>query len=117
VRLSDGVRIAVPGFQPMAVYEVVLANLLPTLERRPDPVSVEEALSWAGEPLATQEVAVLTGLSFEEAREALGRVAVESHLGFDGLWTLPRYSKLSIAPSSEPASGATASASRSSSGA
>ena len=25
-----------------------------------------------------------------EARERLGRVAVEEHVGFDGLWTLPR---------------------------
>ena len=49
------------------------------------------------------------------AREALGRVAVETHLGPDGLWTLPRYRKLSIAPSSERASGATASAAVSSS--
>ena len=117
VRLSDGVRIAVPGFQPMAVYDVVLANLLPDVERRPDPASVEEALSWAEMPLATQEVAVLLGLSLEGAREELGRVAVESHLGFDGLWSLPRYSKLSIAGRSDRASDATASASASASGA
>jgi len=116
VRLSDGVRIAVPGFQPLAVYDVVLANLLPRCERRVDPVSVEEVLSWAGEPLATQEVAVLMDLSLEDAREELGRVAVETHLGFDGLWTLPRYRKLSIAPSNDRASDATASASTSSSG-
>jgi hypothetical protein len=116
IRLSDGVRIAVPGFQPLAAYEVVLANLLPEIERRPDPASVEEVLSWADEPLATQEVAVLMDLSLQGAREELGRVAVETHLGFDGLWTLPRYRKLSIAPSNEPASAATASASVSSSG-
>lgn len=116
VRLSDGVRIAVPGFQPFAVYDVVLANLVPGLERRSEPASVEQALGWAGEPLATQEVAVLMDLSLEGAREALGNVAVETHLGFDGLWTLPRYKKLSIAPSSDRASGATASASTSSSG-
>ena len=117
VRLSDERHIAVPGFQPMAVYDVVLANLLPDVERRPDPASVEEALAWAEMPLATQEVAVLLGLSLEGAREELGRVAVESHLGFDGLWSLPRYSKLSIAGSSDRASDATASASASASGA
>jgi predicted DsbA family dithiol-disulfide isomerase len=110
VRLSDGVRIAVPGFQPAAVYEVVLANLLPDRERRPLPESVEEALGWADEPLATAEVAALMDLSLEGAREELGRVAVETHLGFDGLWTLPRYRKLSIAASSDRASDATASA-------
>lgn len=116
VRLSDGVRIAVPGFQPFAVYDVVLANLLPTVERRAEPASVEQALGWAGEPLATQEVAVLMDLSLEGAREELGNVAVETHLGFDGLWALPRYRKLSIASSSDRAWGATASASTSSSG-
>jgi predicted DsbA family dithiol-disulfide isomerase len=117
VRLSDGVRIAVPGFQPMAVYDVVLANLVPGVDRRPDPASVEETLGWAGEPLASQEVAVLMGMSFEGAREQLGRVAVETHLGFDGLWTLPRYSRLSIAPSSDRESAATTSAPTSSLGA
>src|SRR4051812_49522504 len=33
VRRSDGVRIAVPGFQPFPVYDVILANLVPDLER------------------------------------------------------------------------------------
>lgn len=117
IRVRDGTRIAIPGFQPFAVYDVALANLLPGQERRPDPASVEEALAWADEPLATQEVAVLMDLSFEGAREELGRTAVETHLGFDGLWSLPRYSRLSIAPSSDRASDATASASTSSSGA
>jgi predicted DsbA family dithiol-disulfide isomerase len=114
VRLSDGVKIAVPGFQPFAVYDVVLANLIPDLPRRPDPERVEEVLHWAGEPLATQEVAVLLDCTREEAREALGRAAVEAHLGFDGLWTLPRYTKLSIAPSSSDAPDTTTSAAPSS---
>src|SRR3954454_21733175 len=34
VRVSDGVRIAVPGFQPFAVYDVVTANLIPGVDRR-----------------------------------------------------------------------------------
>ncbi|MFL5845722.1 MAG: DsbA family protein [Solirubrobacteraceae bacterium] len=117
IRLADGLRVAIPGFHPFGVYEVALANMLPGHTRRPEPVSVEEALTWAGEPLATVEVAELMGLSLEGAREELGRVAVETHLGFDGLWTLPRYRKLSIAPSSDDASEATASASVSSPGA
>ena len=111
IRLEDDVLIAIPGFQPWAVYEVALANLLPGVEPRPQPSSVEEVLDWASEPLATQEVAAVMDCSYEAAREELGRVAVERHLGFDGLWTLPRYTKLSIAPSSERASGTTASAS------
>jgi predicted DsbA family dithiol-disulfide isomerase len=89
VRRSDGVRIAVPGFQPFAVYDVVTANLVPGLDRRPAPESVEEVLAWTGTPLATQEVAVVCDIPFREARERLGRVAVEQHVGSDGFWTLP----------------------------
>jgi predicted DsbA family dithiol-disulfide isomerase len=114
-RRSDGVRIAVPGFQPFAVYDVATANLVPGLDRREPPESVEEVLEWANEPLATQEVAVVCGLEFLEAREQLGRVATEHHLGTDGFWTVPRYSKPSSTDNSERASGATASASESAS--
>src|SRR3954451_19931096 len=59
VRVDDGVRIAVPGFQPWAVYDVVLANLVPGLARRDPPDAVEEVLAWTGTPLATKEVAVV----------------------------------------------------------
>ena len=110
IRLEDEALIAIPGFQPWAVYEVALANLLPGAEPRPEPASVEEVLDWAGEPLATQEVAAVMDCSYEDAREQLGRTAVERHLGFDGLWTLPRYTRPSMAPSSERASDTTASA-------
>ena len=88
VRVSDGVKIAVPGFQPFAVYDVVTANLVPDVDRRPPPESVEEVLRWTGTPLATKEVAVVCGIDFAEARERLGRVAEEQHVGADGFWTL-----------------------------
>lgn len=88
VRASDGVRIAVPGFQPFAAYDVVLANLVPGTERRPAAESVTEVLEWADCPLATREVAVLCDMPQERAREELGRVAIEEHLGTDGLWIL-----------------------------
>lgn len=87
-RLADGVRIAVPGFQPFSVYDVILANLVPGEERRDHAPGVEEVLRWAGTPLASQEVAVLCQIDLHDAREQLGRVATERHLGFDGLWTL-----------------------------
>jgi predicted DsbA family dithiol-disulfide isomerase len=87
-RLTDGVTIAVPGFQPFTVYDVVLANLVPAAERRPAAGSVEEVLAWAGSPLATAEVAAVAGLERADAREALGRVASERHVGADGFWTL-----------------------------
>jgi hypothetical protein len=84
---ANGRQIDVPGFQPFAAYEVAVANVAPGLERREAPSSVLELLEWAGEPLATREVAVVCEISHERAREELGRVAVERHLGFDGLWS------------------------------
>jgi len=89
VRKVDGVRIAVPGFQPFAVYDVVTANLVPGLERRDPPASAAEVLAWTGTPLATQEVAVVRDISFDEAHEELSRVALLQPLGYDGFWTLP----------------------------
>jgi predicted DsbA family dithiol-disulfide isomerase len=89
VRKADGVRIAVPGFQPFAVYDVIMANLVPGIERRDPPQSAEEVLAWTGTPLATKEVAVVRDIGFTEAREELSRVAVEQPLGHDGFWTLP----------------------------
>jgi predicted DsbA family dithiol-disulfide isomerase len=87
-RRADGVRIAVPGFQPFAVYDVITANLVPNLERRPAPDSVEEVLEWTGTPLASIEVAVVCDIPFDDARERLARVAVEQPVGADGYWTL-----------------------------
>jgi predicted DsbA family dithiol-disulfide isomerase len=88
VRVSDGVKIAVPGFQPFAVYDVVTANLVPGVDRRGPASSVEEVLAWTGTPLATKEVAVVCDLEFAQARERLGRVADEQHVGADGFWSL-----------------------------
>ncbi len=87
-RLTDGVKISVPGFQPFAAYDVVLANLLPDLERRDPPEDAAEVLQWAGTPLASQEVATIMDISRPDAREALGRVAEERHVGAEGFWTL-----------------------------
>jgi hypothetical protein len=89
VRQPDGVKVAVPGFQPFPVYDVVAANLMPEVERRAAPSGPEEVLAWAGTPLATKEVAVLCNISFDDAREELSRVAVEQPLGQDGFWSLP----------------------------
>jgi len=87
LRLEDGVRIAVPGFQPFPVYDVILANLVPNVERREPPGSAEEVLRWTGAQLASKEVAVVCDVSVEHAREDLCRVADEEHVGFDGFWT------------------------------
>ncbi|MGI8903258.1 MAG: DsbA family oxidoreductase [Solirubrobacteraceae bacterium] len=87
-RSSDGLRLAVPGFQPLAAYEVAIANLHPEAQRRPDPRDVEEVLDWAGEPLASAEVAAVCAIELDDARERLGRVAIEEHVGADGFWRL-----------------------------
>ena len=84
----DGVTLSLPGFQPLAAYLVALANVGPDLDHRDDPGDVSAVLRWAGEPLATAEVAAVCGIELEDAREQLGRVADEDHIGFEGLWTL-----------------------------
>jgi predicted DsbA family dithiol-disulfide isomerase len=89
VRVADGVRIAIPGFQPFAVYDVILANLVPGIDRRDPPEHVEEVLGWTATPLATAEVAAVCDIPHDQARERLGRVATECHVGFDGFWSLP----------------------------
>ena len=80
--------IAVPGFQPAAAYEVVVANLAPDLPRREPPDTVEEVLAWADAPLATVEVAAVCDISAEQAREQLHAVAEEHPLGSDAFWSL-----------------------------
>ena len=54
-----GRRLEAGGFQPLEAYDVVIANLDPTLERRPpadDPIEVLSAFPY---PLATAEVAAV----------------------------------------------------------
>ncbi len=87
-RIKREVTISVPGFQPFAAYDTILANLVPGLERREPPSSVEELLLWARTPLATKEVAVVCDIEVDEARQELGHVATERHLGADGFWSL-----------------------------
>jgi hypothetical protein len=57
-----------PGFNPVEAYEVAIANLAPELERRQKPKHVEDVLAWAGEPLATAEVALIMQLDPRNAR-------------------------------------------------
>ncbi len=83
-----GGRAAVPGFNPIEAYEVVLANLAHELERRPKPESVEELLAWAGEPLATAEVLAVLQRPEAEVRTELGRRAVPIPSGADFFWRL-----------------------------
>ena len=95
---AGGRRLEAGGFQPVEAYDVVIANLDPTLARRPpagDPVDVLAAFPY---PLATGEVAAVMA----EHLEAPDRGAAEAALidatgagravripaGDDALWAL-----------------------------
>jgi predicted DsbA family dithiol-disulfide isomerase len=79
---------AVPGFNPIEPYEMAIANVAPELRPAPAPASAGEVLAWAGEPLATAEVAGVLGVDRAEARSALEAEAVERPAGADAYWTL-----------------------------
>jgi 2-hydroxychromene-2-carboxylate isomerase len=85
--LIDG--FSVPGFNPVEVYETAIANRAPQLVRRPRPRTAVELLAWAGEPLATAEVALVMQADVARVRRQLERAAVWSPAGADGYWTLP----------------------------
>jgi predicted DsbA family dithiol-disulfide isomerase len=80
--------VAIPGFNPVEVYESALHNLAPELERRGRPSAVDEALGWAGEmPLATAEVALLLEIGATAARTALAGVGAQPiAAGADFYW-------------------------------
>jgi predicted DsbA family dithiol-disulfide isomerase len=78
-------RFDAPGFQPVEVYETAIANLAPELDRRRPPDSVEEVLEWAGEPLATAEVASTCGIERDDAESELAAIARAD----GGWWSLP----------------------------
>jgi 2-hydroxychromene-2-carboxylate isomerase len=55
----DGRTLEAGGFQPLEAYDVVVANLDPTLERRPPATDPVEVLSAFPYPLTTAEVAAV----------------------------------------------------------
>jgi predicted DsbA family dithiol-disulfide isomerase len=85
---SASATFVIPGFNPVEVYETAIANLAPELERRPKPETVQELLAWAGEELATAEVAMVMQIRPQRARAALSRVARPRAAGADCYWTL-----------------------------
>jgi 2-hydroxychromene-2-carboxylate isomerase len=88
IALDGAEPVVVPGFNPVEAYETAIANLAPELARRPLPSSVAEVLAWAGEPLATAEVAAVTRLDQRDARAELARVSRPLAAGADFYWTL-----------------------------
>jgi predicted DsbA family dithiol-disulfide isomerase len=93
---SDGQRLVAGGFQPVEAYDVLIANLDPTLHREPPPETPAPLLERFHEGLTTQEVAALIargndapdGISAEAALIELvaGGQAVREPLGDDALW-------------------------------
>jgi hypothetical protein len=80
---------AIPGFNPPEVYETAIANLAPSLVRRPRPATIAELLEWASVPLATAEVAMVLRIHIDEARHKLEAIATPKPSGADYYWTLP----------------------------
>jgi protein-disulfide isomerase-like protein with CxxC motif len=72
----DGRRLEATGFQPVEAYDVLLANLDPTLERRPAPDDAGDVLAAFDFPLATQEVAAILA----QGNDAVDRAAAEQQL-------------------------------------
>jgi 2-hydroxychromene-2-carboxylate isomerase len=86
---ADGSRtVSIPGFNPPEVYEAAIANLAPDLPRRARPASVEELLAWAGEPLATAEIAMVVQADPQAVRAKLAQVARAEPAGADCYWTI-----------------------------
>ena len=92
----DGARIEAGGFQPVEAYDVAIANLDPTLDRRQPPETPLDALNAFPDGLVTQEVAAIMAHGNEppdrRAAEAAlielvgARDARRTALGDDALW-------------------------------
>jgi predicted DsbA family dithiol-disulfide isomerase len=94
---QNGTALVAGGFQSVDAYDVLVANLDPTLDRREPPDTPEPLLERFRDGLVTQEVAALmAGNNEEPDREraeaallelvAAGRAA-RSPLGHDAVWT------------------------------
>jgi predicted DsbA family dithiol-disulfide isomerase len=86
---GDGPPFAIPGFNPAEVYETAIGNIAPELVRRPKPETVEELLAWAGEPLATAEIANVMQIDLDDARTAARDAARAIPAGAEFYWKLP----------------------------
>jgi hypothetical protein len=94
---SDGRRLEAGGFQPVEAYDVLIANLDPTLERQAPPEDPGELLKYFDSGLTTQEVAALMTSGNDRPDRTAAEAAllalvdegrVERHaLGDDALWT------------------------------
>jgi predicted DsbA family dithiol-disulfide isomerase len=94
----NGKTLEAGGFQPVEAYDVVIANLDPTLDRRQPPEDVTDALQAFPLGLTTQEVAAILTHGNDAVDRGAAEVALleavhdgkaERHpLGGDALWTV-----------------------------
>jgi hypothetical protein len=92
----DGRRLVAGGFQPVEAYDVLVANLDPTLHRQPPPETPAPLLARFADGLTTQEVAALMTRGNDAPDRAgaerallelLGEGRAARHpLGNDALW-------------------------------
>jgi len=94
---QNGTRLVAGGWQPVLAYDVLLANMDPSLERRPAPESPAELLERFPDGLVTAEVAALIARSpdYVSDREAAERWLSEAEqnggvvrtpCGNDAIW-------------------------------
>ena len=98
-RAADGLRLEAGGMQPVEAYDVLVANLDPTLERRDPPTDTGELIERFTLGLTTAEVAaILAPNNALPDRQAAERALLElvsegraqrHPLGDDALWTVP----------------------------
>jgi hypothetical protein len=113
---SDGTRLVAGGFQPVEAYDILIANIDPTLDREPPPESAAPLIERFPGGLTTQEVALLltenNGSPDRAGAEAAlvelvaeGKASREP-LGDDALWKpagLPVSSPAAMAATRAPA--------------
>jgi hypothetical protein len=93
----DGRRLEAGGFQPVEAYDVVIANLDPTLERQAPPEDPGPLLEHFGFGLTTQEIAAIMAHGNDRPDRVAAETALlelvadgraERHaLGDDALWS------------------------------
>lgn len=97
---QNGTSLVAGGFQPVEAYDVLLANIDPTLHREPPPETPEPLLERFDDGLTTQEVAALLTHGNDKPDRAAAEAAllelladgraVREPLGDDALWTAAR---------------------------
>ncbi|HEV3045997.1 MAG TPA: hypothetical protein VGY13_01430 [Solirubrobacteraceae bacterium] len=108
-RSESGQRLEAGGFQTIDAYDVLIANLDPTLERKAPPEQPLEALRAFPEGLVTQELAAIMAQNNQQPdRDGVERALIEAlgegdvrrePLADDALWTLAPVGALASAPS------------------